>query len=430
MKPIVAILLILATASSVRAVIMIDIVPVGDVGNPNDPVTGDLYGGVNYGYAIGKYEVTVGQYAAFLNAVAATDTYSLYHTAMATSDEIAGIARSGSAGSYTYSVIGSPNKPVTWVSWGDAARFVNWLHNDQPTGPQNNSTTENGAYTLNGAVAAYPLLAVTRNASATWIIPTENEWYKTAYYQPTAHNGDTDAYWAYPTKTNSVPYSDQPPGATPDNTRVANFFKNDGINNGYDDGLAVTGSISIVSGQNYLTDVGAYASSPGYFGTFDQGGNVFEWNETLVPGGRGMRGGAWGFFSATLHASDREYFNPAFGDGYIGFRVAKIAEPEDFGDYNHDQSVDSADYVVWRKNNGTQFAYNIWRANFGLNLTGVGSSTANAVVPEPSTALLLTTLVMGALVKHRLKTTSYCRDTLGCQTSICPLSETDWSPEN
>ena len=97
--------------------------PVGNVGNANDPATGSLYGGVGYAYRIGTTEVTVGQYTAFLNAVAATDTYALYNTSMATDLNIAGIARSGVSGSYSYSVIGSANQPVTYVSWGDAARF-------------------------------------------------------------------------------------------------------------------------------------------------------------------------------------------------------------------------------------------------------------------------------------------------------------------
>src|SRR6478609_6822544 len=117
--------------------ITIDTVPVGDVGNPNDPALPPSLcqcGAVNYAYNIGKYEVTVGQYAAFLNAVAATDTYGLYNSNMATNLNVAGLARSGNPGSYTYSVIGSPNHPITYVSWADAARFVNWLHNGQPTG--------------------------------------------------------------------------------------------------------------------------------------------------------------------------------------------------------------------------------------------------------------------------------------------------------
>ena len=256
--------------------VTISTVPVGDAGNANDPATGNVFGGVAYAYRIGKYEVTVGQYTEFLNAVAVTDTYELYDLRLWTDLNISGIARSGESGSYTYSVVGSPNHPVTYVNWGNAARFANWLHNGQPTGGQDTTTTEGGAYTLNGATSGTALSTVSRNAAATWFIPSESEWYKAAYYQPAGQGGDADSYWNYPMRTNSAPYSDQPSGATPDNTRVGNFFKNDGMANGYDDGRAVTGAVGNTPGQNYLTDVGAYISSPSHYGTFDQAGNVFE----------------------------------------------------------------------------------------------------------------------------------------------------------
>ena len=112
----------------------ISFVPIGNAGNANDPATADAFGGVAYHYAIDKYDVTTGQYTQFLNAVAATDTYSLYNPNMATYFSTVGISRAGSAGSYVYSVIGNGDVPVFDVSWGDAARFVNWLHNGQPTG--------------------------------------------------------------------------------------------------------------------------------------------------------------------------------------------------------------------------------------------------------------------------------------------------------
>jgi sulfatase modifying factor 1 len=326
--------LILALVARPVLAITIPTVSVGDLGNQNDPGTGSLYGGVGYAYGIGSTEVTVGQYTAFLNAVANTDTYSLYNSHMATNGNVAGIAQSGSPGTYTYSVIGSPNHPVTYVSWGDSARFANWLHNGQPTGAQAGSTTEDGAYTLNGATSGFALLAVTRNAGAKWFIPTENEWYKGAYYQPAAQGGDSDSYWSYPMKTNSVPYSDQPPGATPDNTRVANFLQDDGVADGYDDGYAVTGSTTLSSSQNYLTDVGAYTSSASYYGTLDQAGSVWEWNETTVlvaAGhfpifGRGVRGGAWDGGSILLPASLRDKADPTLENQVVGFRVA-VPEP-------------------------------------------------------------------------------------------------------
>src|SRR6185436_20371683 len=132
-------------------------------------------------YNIGSTEVTNAQYAAFLNAVAATDPNSLYNTDMAGS--FGGITRSGSSGSYTYSsVSGRANNPVNFVSFWDATRFANWLHNGQPMGPQSASTTEDGAYTLTpqGIVNN----TVTRNASWQWAVASADEWYKAAYYQP------------------------------------------------------------------------------------------------------------------------------------------------------------------------------------------------------------------------------------------------------
>lgn len=306
--------------------ITIETVPIGDVGNPAAPGLGIGYGGVNYGYNIGKFEVTVGQYTEFLNAVAGTDTYSLYNSAMSIDLNIAGISRSGSSGSYTYSVIGSVNHPVTYVSWGDAARFTNWLHNGQPTGAQSNATTEDGAYFLNGAISNATLGAVVRKVNAKWFIPTENEWYKAAYYQPAAAGGDSDNYWQYPMKTNSDPYSDQPSGTTPDNTRVGNFKQNDGLANDYDGGYAVTNSTAYDSTQNYLTDVGAYNLSPSFYGTYDQGGNVREWNETIVNSASpGVRGGDWGDTVYSLRTSYRGVDAPAIERPVLGFRVAAAA---------------------------------------------------------------------------------------------------------
>jgi formylglycine-generating enzyme required for sulfatase activity len=117
-------LAVLASVSlvvSASAVVSIDCVSVGNAGNANDS-TG--YCAVPYDYRIAKNETTIGQYAEFLNAKAKSDPYALYNPAMGSTTCIAGISRSGSAGSYSYSVIGSTaNKPITYVSWFDAARF-------------------------------------------------------------------------------------------------------------------------------------------------------------------------------------------------------------------------------------------------------------------------------------------------------------------
>ncbi len=126
---------------------------------------------MNCEYRIAEYEVTAGQYAAFLNAVSKTDTCGLHNPYMdydAFPDRLGcNIKRSGSPGSYTCSVAPDwVNRPVNWVSWGDAARFANWLHNGQPTGAQDLSTTEDGAWHLNVATSYAAMMAAIRKPGA------------------------------------------------------------------------------------------------------------------------------------------------------------------------------------------------------------------------------------------------------------------------
>jgi formylglycine-generating enzyme len=301
----------LSISTICRAAITIDTVPIGDPGNANDPLTGSLYGGVAYNYRIGKYDVTVGQYAAFLNAVAATDTYGLFDPSMASDPYIAGIAQNCAGGNCSYSVIGSANHPITVVSWGDAARFANWVQNGQPIGAEGPATTETGAYTLNGAITLASLGTILRNAGAKWFIPTENEWYKAAYYDPVAAH-----YWSYATGTNTAPTS-APPGTTPN---TVNCYSTTGF--------AVTGKIDLSDGQNYLTDVGAYTASASPYGTFDQSGLVSQWNEALSSSStRGLRGGSWDAAPNALLSRDRLDIDPTLSFASLGFRVATIPEP-------------------------------------------------------------------------------------------------------
>src|SRR6185436_2738067 len=88
------------------------------------------------------------------------------------------------------------NKPVNFTSFYDTLRFANWMHNGQPTGGQNNLTTEDGAYTLtnSGTPSNTPtnFLTITRKPGAQVFLPSENEWYKAAYYDPVSVGADAD----------------------------------------------------------------------------------------------------------------------------------------------------------------------------------------------------------------------------------------------
>jgi formylglycine-generating enzyme len=294
------------------------------VGNPGNANSSGGFGAVADIYSIGRYEVTLNQYASFLNHVAADDTYSLYNANMAANVNIAGITRSGSPGSYTYSVTGSGNRPVTYVSWFDAARYVNWLGNGQLFGAEQAGTTETGTYTLNGATSG---IGFTRNANLTYALPSENEWVKAAYYRPVAQGGPsgTGGYYSYPTTSSTLPDS-RPSNSTYANS--ANFYYNDGSPNGYNGGYAVNNSTALPPGSA-LTDAGAYTLARSYYGAFDQAGNAAEWTDGVFGSSRVVRGGSWG--DANLALSSRITFNPAAENQYLGFRIAIVPEPSVIG---------------------------------------------------------------------------------------------------
>jgi formylglycine-generating enzyme required for sulfatase activity len=292
-------------------------VTVGDAGNAAD-FTG--YGAVGYNYQIGTYDVTMAQYAQFLNAVAQDDPFGLYSPSMGDNfySPNAGISRIGNPGAFSYSVTGSApgrdNMPITCVTWGDAARFCNWLQNGQPNGPEGDNTTETGAYFLNGATTTAALMAVPSPAhsgpgTAQYFIPSENEWYKAAYYK----SGGTNAgYWSYPTQSSTVP----------DNTlALANSESN-----------AANYAISDVytDPANYLTPVGTFVLSQGPYGTFDQDGDVYQWNEAnLVGAYRGIRGGSFDVHGYVLASTGRREDDPTDQNASIGFRVAaSVPVPE------------------------------------------------------------------------------------------------------
>ena len=333
---------LLACTGAAHAIVQIETVTVGNPGNAGE-WSGESYGGggadricgaVDYVYHIGKYEVTAGQYTEFLNALGATDPYGLYQMSMWSNIRGCKIQRSGSSGSFTYSVAPDwADRPVNYVSWGDAARFSNWLHNDQPTGTltgdpaQDAWLTEDGSYFLNGAMTNTELLIITRELDATWLIPSEDEWYKAAYHK---NDGVTGNYFDYPTSSDSAPGYVNNSGTlsgtgTPfveGGTDPGNYATSNG-DGGIDDGIG---------SPYYRTQVGEWENSDSPYGTFDQGGNVWEWNEAVLYGSdRGMRGGSFRDYTNSLASSSRLSHGPYGEANNLGFRVAEVPEPASLG---------------------------------------------------------------------------------------------------
>jgi formylglycine-generating enzyme required for sulfatase activity len=304
--------------------VTIDMVTVGNAGNAND-TGGTFNGAVNYEYQIGKYCVTIGQYTAFLNAADPNgeNPNGIYNANMETDPNIAGISYTSGAsagakygvmavsGSSPFGGVTAANRPITYVSWFDAARFANWMTNGQ-----GNGSTETGAYNLATAAAG---VAPAKTPGAAFYIPTENEFYKAAFYDPTL-NGGTGGYYAYATKSNDAP--DNQIGST---ANQANYETGAG--------LSVTQAPDDYSSQNFLTDVGAFSGSGSFYGTFDQSGNVDQWNDLdgTLGSSRGWRGGNWDNNNEFSLSSSFSYLetNPSYENYFIGFRLAgSVGVPE------------------------------------------------------------------------------------------------------
>ena len=371
----VAFLGVVSGSLQATPLVTINMVEVGDPGNFSANATNASswgstygYGAVGYDYRIGTYEVTIGQYNTFLNAVAASDPFELYNTSMGTDLNIAGITRSGSPGTYTYSVDGSGDRPITYVSFYNAAMFTNWLHNGATTSSSitsgayqistgtvtqvsrssNVATLTSSGHTLSAGdqvtvsgTTGYNVTSVvtavttntfsfaqtgsdqvataasgnmtgasaTRDAGATWWLPSEDEWVKAAYYDPGTGNYSLHANQSNSITTNTI-------GAA----GGANYF----------DGDFATTQSGYLPTQNYLTDVGAYGLTTSFYGTYDQGGNVWEWNEAILGTtgfSRGLRGGSWDNDELELRASSFSGIEPSYESYAFGFRVASVPEP-------------------------------------------------------------------------------------------------------
>jgi formylglycine-generating enzyme len=271
------------------------------VGNPNNlpdteimPDGSTGYGSVGYAYSIGKFEVTCGQYIAFLNAKAAVgDPHELYSTSML------GVVRQGlgtSVDPWVYRSTTSDwfNCPANTVCFWDAARYCNWLQNGQKDGD-----TESGAYINLGNSSTFA-----RQPNAQYFIPTENEWYKAAYQS----KYDDRSYCDYPTGQGlgNPPHHDL---RNVDPGDSANFWDQH------------------YASPNYLTVVGDYENSESWYGTFDQGGNVWEWCDSAPGALKTIRGGSASTTVAGLESRYRMQKDPSAVFTDSGFRIVYVPEP-------------------------------------------------------------------------------------------------------
>ena len=268
--------------------VILEMTTIGEPGNLDDS-TG--FGSVPYTYEISTYEVSVAQYTEFLNTVAQSDPYGLYSGAMQSGPRGPSIIQSGADGSYTYEAVpGTENQPVRWVSFYDAARFCNWLANGQGS-----SSTETGVYDMaQGA-------SVARGTNTTYVLPSVDEWYKAAYYDPV-----NDTYYTYPNGSDSVP-AEPIDGTTP---REMNFG-----------GLPYWNPDEQLP-REYFTSTGETTAQTPY-GVRDMGGNVEEWTDNKV-----IMGGSFDSAESDLRKTHMDSADPSTeGDGF-GFRVAfLIPEP-------------------------------------------------------------------------------------------------------
>ena len=397
--------LVFAVAPAARAVEYgVWPMPTVTVGNPKN--TADTrydatgYGAAPYEYNMGTYLVTNGQYCDFLNGVDAdgTNPHNVYSALMG-SDPRGGISLTpgNPIGSKYATRPNMADKPVTFATWYDSLRFVNWLNNGQGAGD-----TEDGVYdmTQNFADPASPA----RNPGTNWWLPSEDEWYKAAYY-----DGGSSTYYDYPTGSNTAPtavqavdtgdFGNMGDGRNGDNT--------DGSNTPVTSGnYANMSNIADWNGQNgNVTTVGTNGG-PSPYGTFDQAGLMWEWLEEWTGVyRRRQRGGDWSRDASFTHASFRADSEAGVqypdGDRRYGFRVAGFMITDVPGDVDGDGDVDLADMSFFEAQFGDAAPGEdscdfdddgdvdlddlaVMRDNFGYV-----SPAPSAATPEPTTLIML-----------------------------------------
>lgn len=301
-------------------------VRIGRPGNVSDMRTG--VGCVPYVYELAEGEVTNAEYVDFLNAVASVeDLHQLFVPDMETG-VVGGVLRVKTGKLWRYEAKpGMANRPAAYVSWFALARLANWLHYGKPTGRQLIGVTEGtksqGAYDsagfddfergLRARVVDKGLFR--RNAGAKYFIPTDDEWYKAAYYDP--ERKGVLKYWTYPSRSDSPPANKGPGGAN---------FQNDHLGEG---------------APYFVSQSGAHGSS-GYFALNDMAGNLWEWLEDWRGLGgescwrcdiptKGLRGGSFNYIDVGLSNSNVDPGHPSDRYFVYGGRLARSVDSAETG---------------------------------------------------------------------------------------------------
>ena len=281
---------------------IIEWVTVGDPGNTADTAPAG-FGAVAASFRIMKYEFTNQQYTDFLNSVdtSGTNPNLVYNTSMGTNARGGISLTPGAASGSKYAARSNMgDKPVNYVSWFDAARVSNWYQN----GATSSSSTETGAYTLVSGQTTGTAPAV--NPGATFYVPTQDQWYKAAYYKG---GGTSAGYWNYATQSDSDPTA-VTAGVT---------------------GIGSAGSTGNFANYNFTADWNSQDGNvttvgtnggPSAYGAFDMSGNLYEWNDDTGAAGssRGLLGGQWNYIGVS--SSNGGSYDPSYEYDYFGFRLA------------------------------------------------------------------------------------------------------------
>lgn len=331
---------------------------------------------------MGKYEVTNLQYCEFLNAKAKTDTYGLYNSNMGNSTH-GGITRGGASGSYVYTLRSNMgDKPVNFVCRYDAVRFANWMSNGQGDG-----ATETGAYTItaggpNSGVVVAPVHGELAGGPLAFVLPTEDEWFKAAYYQG---GSSTGGYWTYAIQSDS-PHKEAHLDAE---GNIDGYF-NSGTSGEY---TSPVGNAKVLNnyGRRLSTVGSAGMASQSHYGTLNQDDNVTELVEDFhsqngtrqtVMGSStfyGMEVHGW-YFASLWQYSEYEDF---------GFRLAAVSIPEPAPFDLNLSMVRSAPYLDFNWNSRAGKLYRLWsHPDLSTPPPAGWTLVQDAVAPSPPSNLL------------------------------------------